>query len=174
MQNKTPETKTPPAEESVEAPRRQWRSIKIPAYLHEKIKSLASRAHTHQYKVIEQAVNNFELYLRRPYRKSELPRIDKASWYIFKLAQSVGAFKENNSKENYDRLLRTIMQIEKRLEIELNELKDVVARVNPERKKQLTSIDKMDLNGATKIAIADIILKLLYEQPEEGAEEGSE
>ena len=150
-------------------------SISVPRPLHARIKELARKKHTTIINVVEEAIGHLEILYRRPYTKSDLPLLDKVSWYIFKLVNSVGAFKENNSLDNYTKLLRTIDQIEERLLIDLSLLKHVVQKLSPEKKKTLKPKDKIELNEVTKQAVAQLIDLFIRKTAEElGLEEGED
>ena len=70
----------------------KWKTIKIPQYLYDKLKSMTNKTHPHMYQVIEKALEHYEIYLKKPKKKSELPRLDKAAWYIVKLVTGVTCF----------------------------------------------------------------------------------
>jgi len=144
----------------------EWKSIKVPKPVHDKIVRLAQRTNKYIYQVVEQGVQQVEILLKRPYKKRELPRLDKCSWYIFKLSQSVGAFKENPTVGNWNRLMHTIEQIKERIGVDTEMLEHVVKKLHPSRIREITTSDKIELNDTTKLLIADIIVKMLFEEGE--------
>jgi len=144
----------------------KWKSIKVPESLYNKILELAEKLRKPKYAVILDALSFYENIIRKPYRKRDLPRLDKASWYIFKLANSVGAFKENFNLENYQKLLKTLTQINERLGVDTSLLDSILVKLDPRKRKNLTTDDKIEINDATKLIISDIIVKLLLEEKE--------
>jgi len=142
----------------------EWKSIKVPKPLYDKIVMLSKKTNRHIYQIVEEGVNKVEFYLKKPYRKKELPRLDKCSWYIFKLGNSVGAFKENPTPENWNKLMNTITQIKERLGVDTNLLEHIVKKLHPSRSREITVSDKIELNDAVKIVISDVIVKLLFEE----------
>ena len=143
-----------------------WKTIKVPEALYQRIRLLAEKTNRHMYQVIEEGIIKVELYLKRPYRKRELPRLDKCAWYVFKLANSVGAFKENPTVENWNRLMNTVSQVKERIGVNTELLETVLQRLHPGKSKEITTADKIELNDAVKLVIADIIVKMLFEETE--------
>ena len=142
----------------------KWISIKVPEPLYNKIKEIAETSGRHLYQVIEEAMTFYINNWRRVRHKDGIPRLDKCAWYVFKLAQSVGAFKENPSLENYQKLLKTIFQIKERIGVDTSLLEHVVDKLNPRNRKEISVDEKIELNDVTKLVISDIIVKLLFEE----------
>jgi len=146
----------------------RWKSIKIPEPLYNKIIDIAKTSDRYIYQVIEEAFTFYINQWRRTRRKEGIPRLDKCAWYVYKLAQSIGAFKENPTIENYNKLIKTIDQISERLLVDTSLLRHVLERLHPRKTKKLTTDDKIELNDVAKLVISDIIVKLLFEEePEE-------
>ncbi|MCD6359455.1 MAG: hypothetical protein J7M38_01240, partial [Armatimonadetes bacterium] len=103
----------------------KWTTVKVPVEIRNKIKTLSQKTGKAYWKTLLNALSLYESQLKKPKLKEELPTIDKVSWYIVKLSSSMGIFKANPSQQNYERFLRTIEQVEKRLEIDLSLLKRV-------------------------------------------------
>jgi len=148
----------------------KFKSVKVPYYLHDRIKELAQRYNRKMYAIVADALSIYENYLKKPYRKSELPRLDKASWYVFKLGRSVGAFKENPTKENGEKLLNTLDQIEERLGVKTDLLRGIIKKLINKPKIRIDTDTSIEINDATKLIIADILNKLLFKEEEEESE----
>jgi len=141
----------------------KYTTVKIPKYLHEKIKEISESNGMKQWVLVEQAINLW-LSIRKLKNKGKArSRVDRASWYAFKLAQSIGQLKANPTVENLQQTLRTIEQIEKRLNVDCKYLKEAIKWFM--EKKDTESI--ITLNDETKLVIADIIHKLLIEELEQ-------
>ncbi len=148
-----------------------FKSLRVPEYIHEKVRDLAQRYGRKMYTIVEDALAIYVNYLKKPYRKSELPRIDKVSWYVYKLGRSVGAFKENPTKENAERLLNTLSQIEERLEVKTDMLKGIIMKLIKKPTIKIDTDTSIEINDATKMLIADIIAKMLFNEEENETEQ---
>lgn len=129
-----------------------WKMVRVPKELHDRISTLADREGVAKWKIVSRALTFLESW-RRAGNVKKLPRFDKACWYIYKLASSVGIFKEVPSDDNYQKLLKTISQIEERLGIDCSLLKKAVE----DYKRRPTVSNKIELNDVTKLVIGDII-----------------
>ena len=142
----------------------EWKTIKVPKPVYEKIKYLKAKTKLHMGQIVGKSVEMYEFYIRKPYRKKELAELDKASWYIYKLVVGIGAFKENPSRENFDRLMETIIQLKNRLKIDTGVLEHAVKRFYLPSRSGITKQDLIELASASKTVIANIIVKMLYEE----------
>ena len=144
----------------------KWKSIKVPEPVYQKIVNLSLKLNRHMYQIVEQAVDLLDLYRRKPYKKKELPRLDKCAWYIFKLANGIGTFKVKYDLEEWRKLMNTVEQIRTRLGIDTSELEHVLLRLKPEKDRHMSTSDRIELNDVAKMLIADIIVKMLFEEEE--------
>jgi len=138
---------------------KKYTTIKLPVSLHEKLKQLAEEEGRKLYVLVEEMYNRYIQTRKDKYRFKEYSRLDKASWYCYKLASSVGSFRENPSSDNYDKLMRTIEQVRTRLKVDTSQLEDAVKKYY-----KLQDTDSLIyLNDSAKLVIGDIIVKLLLE-----------
>ncbi len=147
-----------------------FKSLRVPDYIHDQVKDLASRYGRKMYTIVEEALATYVNYLKKPYRKSELPRLDKVAWYVYKVGRSVGAFKENPTKENGEKLLNTLSQIEERIGVKTDMLKGIIMKLIKKPKIKIDTDTSIEINDATKLLIADIIAKMLLKEEEEEQE----
>lgn len=136
-----------------------WTTIKVPTEIRDKVKELSEKLKMPQWRVLLELLNHYTVILQKPKKKKELPEIDKAAWYIVKLAMSVGAFKENTTEQNKQRLLDTISQVGDRLDVDISLL---VKAVNDYMRHKGTAREtdaRMELNEALKITVIEIISK---------------
>jgi len=138
----------------------KYTTVKIPRYLHEKIKEISQSIGMRQWILVEQAINLWLSIRKLKDRGKARSRVDRASWYAFKLAQSIGQLKAKPTIENLEQTLKTLEQIEKRLNIDCKYLKEAIKWFM--EKKDTESV--ITLNDETKLVIADIIYKLLIEE----------
>ena len=94
----------------------KWKHIKIPEEFHAQLISWKKRHRIAIWKVL---TTSFNFYVDAYRKHFKIPRekTEKIAWYIYKLSASVGAFRDNPSEENLNRLLLTIEQIKNRLNI---------------------------------------------------------
>jgi len=105
----------------------------------------------------------------KPIVKESLSWVEKVSWYTAKVAMSVGELKANPSKENLEKLDKTLSQIADRLKLPYSSV-DLVKRLAGEyvradenTRRQL----RKEINMAVKMLVADIMMHV----PEEAIEE---
>ena len=139
-----------------------YKYIRVPTEVHEKLMELSKKLNVPLWKVIMEAITFYEQVIRKPKVRRSLPRLDKASWYAFKISQSVGAFKENPSKQNFEYLQRTCQQIEERIGVDC----DLVLKMAEEYMQTKSVSAKIELNDVTKLVVADIIVKMLFGEEE--------
>lgn len=135
----------------------KWTTIKVPAELRDRIKALAERMGTAEWRVVLMGVSFLAKQIEEPRIKEDLPLIDKVSWYIAKLAMSVGAFKENPTEENLQRLRRTCLQIAQRYGIDTS----IVLRTAEDYMRSPGTDTKIELNMSLKMVIVDMMWKLM-------------
>ena len=141
----------------------KWKTIRVPEELWHEIKALTHEYEAHRgdalWRVIAKALSHYKPALHRGFKNASIPRLDKAAWYAFKLASSVGALKENPGDSNLELLKTTCRQIEDRLGISMQ----LVIKAAEVYKKRPTTQNKVELNDVVKLAITDILTKLLVE-----------
>jgi hypothetical protein len=92
-----------------------------------------------------------------PVFKDETPipeEVDKASWYVTKVAASWGSFRENPSQDNYAQFVRTVRQVSERMNVPCE---DIIAAVDYYFKVK-TDKARTIVNEAVKRFIARIII----------------
>lgn len=138
----------------------RWTTIKVPVELRDVVKALAQRYSVPENKILWWSVAFFYEQIREPRLKEDLPQVDKASWYISKLAMSVGAFKENPSVDNLQKLQKTAMQVAQRLGVDTRHL----IRAAQDYARYQDTDTKIELNAALKMVVLDIIWKVLKQE----------
>jgi len=148
---------------------KKYTTVKIPKYLHKKIKEASESTGMKQWALVEQAINLWLSVRRLKDKGKARTRLDRASWYVYKLAQSIGQLKARPTVDNLQQTFKTIEQIEKRLNIDCKYLKEAIKWFI--EKKDTESI--ISLNDETKLVIGDIIHKLLFEEIEQSEGNGN-
>jgi hypothetical protein len=148
-------------------------TIYAPPELKSKIKELSERTSKPQWKIVLEALAMYESTLRKPRAKEELPVVDKVTWYIQKVAMSVGALKENPSEENLARTLNTIRQVKERLLVDTDLLEravlDYVKLVKSSvedavAKHKIIDEARLELNMALKSLLLEIVYKWILKE----------
>jgi len=141
-------------------PRKRWATVKIPVELRDLINSIAKRENKTSWQVILNSVSFYYAQTKKPRLKEDASMLDKASWYITKIATSVGAFKENPSEKNFELLKKSLEQIKERLGIDGS----LLLRAAEAYMRYQDEDSRMELNAALKMLIMDIILRKLVEE----------
>ena len=97
---------------------------------------------------------------KKPREKQKLPRIDKASWYCYKFAQSVGQFKAKPDLRNFEMLLKTTYQVHDRLGVAVDDMVHIMNRLRRREKNGVIPLDTADiieLNEAAKMIFNKVI-----------------
>jgi len=141
----------------------KWATIRIPAELKKELDEIIQGYEAHRgdayWRVIAKAIAHYKPMLSRGLSRKEVPRLDKAAWYSFKLASSIGALKENPSQQNLELFKTTCRQLEDRLGLDLSLLR----KAAEDYVKHPSTQNKIELNDLTKLVIADIITKFILE-----------
>lgn len=141
----------------------RWTTIKVPQELRDKVKSIAEKLGKPQWQVILEAISFYDEFLRKPKVRQSVSNLEKAAWYITKLATSFGAFKENPSKENFEYLRERVQELKDRLGVDaemLLRLAEYYMDVKDgEKRKKL----RIDMNAVFKQIVKDIILSQLFD-----------
>jgi hypothetical protein len=157
-------------------------TIYVPAELKEKIKALSEKTGKVQWKVLLDALALYETTVRQPRVKEELPVIDKAVWYMQKLAMSIGSLKENPSEENLNKTVKTIQQVRDRLGVDTSLLEraatDYVrlagsAPQDPVSRHRFLDEATMEINMALKSVLLEIVYTHILKE-EEASQSGSQ
>ena len=138
-----------------------WTTIKVPVELRDRIKQLSEKLGKPYWLVLTEALSFFETQLRNPRVKESLSNIDKAAWYIVKLATSVGAFKENPSDTNYAYLVKRIEELKQRLGIDASLLLRLAEYYMSAKDEEQRRKLRIDINAAFKQTIKDILVQML-------------
>jgi len=158
-----------------------WKTIKVPAHVHKALKSKATSGKVAMHKIISSAliVAEDKDLVEVGEKVSKIAKdIDRVVWYAFKLSNSVAMFKRtvnvlddailkdssgsdlaisNKINSELQRTIRTVEQIESRLDLDLTEVKDAIYNFIEERDGKATR----DLNDAVKKAMVKIINKVV-------------
>jgi len=150
-------------------------SIWVPREFKERLATLSRRYGKPQWKILLDALAMYEAYFRKSRGKEELPKVDKVVWYIEKLSMSVGAFKENPSKENLEKSMKTLAQVRERLQVDtslleraLNDYFKLVGSLPEDPVERHTALDEavMEVNMALKSVLIEIVYRhILKEEP---------
>lgn len=151
-------------------------TIKIPKSLYERIQDLKKRYSIQEdWQLILEAINLYEVFKssKKPKKEilKELPRLDKASWYVYKFAKSVSLFLEDPNNENFAYLNKRINELIERIfgrgsEISLTYLKELEELITEYKKVKSTRL-KIEINELAKLIISEIIVKMLFEEEKE-------
>jgi len=136
----------------------KWNNVKVPDYLLEKIDSISKREKRARWQIIYDSVSYYEAQKKKPVIKSELPKLEKVSWYIAKLSQAVTWYITNPDENHYQFTVKTISDIGSRLDVDVKELLGVLETFKNIKKK--TSKNRALVLKALKDTIASMILKL--------------
>jgi len=141
------------------------KKIRVPTPLWGALKDQAKKEGVPIWVVLHRAFTAYISRYRSHYTR-DVDAIDKAAWYSFKLAASIGRLYDNQGDEVKELLSKVIDQIKDRIGIDTRPLEAAIGAFldNPSQKT------RMLLSGATKKTIAEIIDKLLYkeQQPSSG------
>jgi len=153
-------------------------SVWVPREFKERLVSLSRRYGKPQWKILLDALAMYEAGFRRSRGKEELPKVDKVVWYIEKLSMSVGAFKENPTKENLEKSMKTLAQVRERLQVDtgileraLNDYFKLVGSLPEDPVERHTVLDEvtMEVNMALKSVLIEIVYRhILKEEPTPG------
>ena len=131
----------------------KWSTIKVPKEFLEKLREVSENEGRAYWRVLTEALSFYVTQKKKPKKKTELPILDKCSWYIAKVSMSVGALKENPTEKNLNYLRRTLEQIEERLGIDTS----LLWKIANDYAKEQSTHNKMELNMTLKMLIVDII-----------------
>jgi len=138
----------------------RWTTVKVPKEVRERISSLAKAEDKAEWKIVLDALAFYETQKRSPKVKEELPTWEKVSWYITKLATSVGELRGNPTKENLELLKKTCQQIEERLGVKT----ELLVRVAEAYVRDPGIDNRVELNAVTKMTIFDILYYKLFSE----------
>ena len=128
------------------------KSIQVSPDVKKRVKELAVKNKTTQAKIIEEAI----ILLEKIANLEDSSELDRISWYIIKLAMSVGHFKEYPDKLNYNQLKYTAKQIQERLGVDTSKLLVLAEEYMRKQDKET----KIRLNEALKEIVKKMILLL--------------
>ncbi len=144
------------------------KTIKVKESTYRIVKELAQRYGTPMHEVVDQAVQYYRSVVRQPRIKEDNNALEKAVWYIVKLAMSVGAFKENPSDENLARLEKTARQIAERLGVDTSSVMEEAynyKKAVEASNDYYVNIAKANLNQAVKNVALEILEKAAQGKP---------
>jgi hypothetical protein len=134
----------------------KWKTISVPEGLYERIKNLSEREQRTIWQVLDQAVSNYEILKRKPLEKQSLPKIEKLSWYVTKLALSVTWYALTKDDEHYWESLKTVDEVQKRLNVNLQSLVDILTIMKSKKTRMKKKINA-SVYQALKRSIVEII-----------------
>lgn len=140
----------------------EWSSIHIPRQLKERIKALKEREKRAEWEIVLDAIAYYETLKKKPKTKEEFPSLEKATWYITKLAMSVAYYLATSKDENYYLTLATIEETGKRLRVDMKIL--VEALTNYKNSKIKTPKKRATILKALKIIIREILSTQILEE----------
>ncbi|TDA41312.1 MAG: hypothetical protein DSO07_05200 [Thermoproteota archaeon] len=143
----------------------EWKHIKVPDFVHEKLKQMSAREKRAIWQVVYDSFTYYEMMKKRPLLKSALPTLDKASWYIAKLSQAVTWYIVTQSDENYQLTVKTVSDIGSRLGVRMDTLLGALEIYRNTRRK--TSKHRAMVLKALKETVASIILRISEEEKKE-------
>jgi len=129
----------------------EWKWVRIPVELYRDIEIHARREKIAFWKVIQRAFSYWKSAQRNHH--ATVSDVERKSWYVFKLASSVGELKANPTEKNFELLRKTCDQISSRLGVDTSKI--VLAA--QQYLKDPSNKNRMLINDCTKEIIAQII-----------------
>jgi len=126
----------------------KWQIIRVPEPLFSKLKELSEKEGIAYHHIISRLLEKQE-------PKVDEKQLDRVAWYIVKLSMSIGRLKEMPVDANLAKTLKTIMQIEERLSVDLQGLKEEVKKLPELMDTQVI----IKVNELLKEAIKQMIVK---------------
>lgn len=136
----------------------KWKTISVPEGLYERIKNLSEREQRTIWQILDQAVSNYEILKRKPIEKQSLPKLEKLSWYITKLALSVTWYALTKDDEHYWESLKVIDEVQRRLQVDLQSLVDILTIMKSKKTKMKKKINA-SIYQSLKRSIIEILSK---------------
>jgi len=134
-----------------------WSTIKVPVGLRDAINRIVEKEGKPAWRIVQDAIAFYYAQKQKPRIKEDASLIDKISWYIAKVAMSVGKFKASPTQENFERLRKTAQQIQERLGVDTS----LLIRNAEAYMRDPEDIDnKTELDASLKMLILDIIMNL--------------
>ena len=128
-----------------------WKWVRIPQELYTEIKNQAQREKTAAWKILNRSWS----YWRSTNRNHHVEHkdLDKISWYIYKVSASIGELRGFPTPANFEKLDKTLKQIEARLKVNTEKVKLAASQYlkNPSYK------NRMVLNDTAKSLVYDIL-----------------
>jgi len=144
-------------------------TVWMPVELKARVESLSRKYGKPQWRILMEAVALYETTLRKYAALQELPSVDKALWYMEKLAMSIGALKENPGDDNLAKTAKTISQVRERLQVDTSLLEKAVAdyvKVVKDSRAGSKARDEatIELNMALKFTLVEITYKHILKE----------
>lgn len=131
-------------------------TIRVPVEFRNLVKTLAEKRGVPQWKILHESVVHYRIAFLSHFTMNT-KKLNKASWYAYKLSASVGAFRSSPTPENKELLMKTIEQLEQRLGVNGEMLKRAIEDYYKVQSKKY----KIALNDAAKELVAQVIVKIL-------------
>lgn len=138
----------------------KYKQIHIDETTYNRIKEIAKKTKSKNITVIRQSVDIYYNMVIKPARKSEIPDINKISWYIFKLSQSIGELKQNCNEDNYNYLIKNLEDFEKRLGIDTKYFAEIIDKFYKNECKKNSST-YIEINDNAKLIITSLLEKMI-------------
>lgn len=133
----------------------KYTTVRVPVQVRDAIKELAMKTHESMWQAVYHAVT----YYRAAYSsgfKENVTEVGKIAWYCYKIAASIGEFKQNPSKENGALLQKTAQQLADRFGIDIGMLKAAAVKYFQDPSEE----NRIMLNDAGKDIVAQLISRL--------------
>jgi len=108
----------------------KWKSISVPDFVYDTLKSLREKSNKPMWRIIADAVSLYTTFTN-PHKRLKLLAsnpdvLEKACWYLFKFIKSLGIFHENPNELNYSYIKDRIAELKERLLPLINENKNEI------------------------------------------------
>lgn len=145
-----------------------WSTVKMPTSVREKVKDIAVRENKPMWQVVLDGIECYEREKGKNWARRTTNDLDKTSYYILKLVTAVDRVKLAPNSDNLVKLEMVANQIRSRLGVDVGHLVTLARKLirnkdDIEAKKKLI----VEINKATKMAIAEIITKCVIENTED-------
>jgi hypothetical protein len=143
-------------------PKIRWKLIKVPEETWHAIINIAKGENIASWKVIQRAWTFWYNAYRSHYTKG-VPRIDKASWYVFKFSSSIGEFKSRPNDRNLAYVMDNLNFFKTKLGLDTSAVELAVQQYKAKR----TPKNKASLNDASKLLVSDIIAYFMKQEEQQ-------
>lgn len=134
-------------------------TIIVPKELRDTIKALADSENKSQWRIVQEAISFKYTEKKNPTIKTNLSHADKISWYLCKVLMSIGELKASPTKENLNRLEKTLIQVADRLKLPHNNVNLLlrIARDYVSSDENIRKQIRSEINSVAKMVAIDIM-----------------